>query len=143
TNLPGGKKKNQPNDAMVESGEAAAPRPVGKSGYTSLPSSHAANWFAGTMVLFVYFRRSWRVMLPLACLVSFSRIYNGVHYPSDVLAGAILGAGYAVAGIWAFNALWRWAGQRWFPLWWQHAPSLANSVLTVPETPSAIGNRQS
>ena len=37
-------------------------------------------------------------MLPMALAVSFSRVYNGVHYPSDVLAGAILGAGYAAAG---------------------------------------------
>ena len=40
-------------------------------------------------------------MLPIACLVSFSRVYNGVHYPSDVLAGAILDAGYAPAEVWS------------------------------------------
>ena len=66
---------------------------------TAMPSSHAANWFAATMVAFLFYRRSLWFMLPLALGVSFSRIYNGVHYPSDVLAGAILGAGYAVAGI--------------------------------------------
>jgi len=38
----------------------------------------------------------------------FSRIYNGLHYPSDVLAGAILGAGYAAATIWCLEALWQW-----------------------------------
>jgi hypothetical protein len=47
-----------------------------------------------------------------------------VHYPSDVLAGAILGAGYAFAGVLALNGLWQWAGSRWFPLWWQKLPSL-------------------
>src|SRR5437763_7212019 len=66
---------------------------VGKSGSFSMPSGHAANWFAGTMVLFVYYRSSAWLMLPLGTLVSYSRIYNGVHYPSDVLAGAALGAG--------------------------------------------------
>ena len=91
-----------------------------------MPSSHAANWFAATMICYVFYRRSWRFMLPLACLVSFSRIYNGVHYPSDVLAGAILGAGYAAAGMWAIESLWRFAGQRWFPLWWEQLPSLVN-----------------
>ena len=91
-----------------------------------MPSSHAANWFAATMILFIYYRRSLWFMLPGAILVGFSRIYNGVHYPSDVLAGAILGAGYAAASVWSLNALWQWAGQKWFPLWWRKFPSLLN-----------------
>ncbi len=66
-----------------------------KSGHNSMPSAHAANLFSITMVMFLFYRRSIWVMLPLALGVAFSRIYNGVHYPSDVLAGAILGAGYA------------------------------------------------
>src|SRR5204862_3267982 len=90
----------------------------------SMPSSHAANWFAATMVAFIYFRRSLWFMLPTAILVSFSRIYNGVHYPSDVLAGAILGAGYAAASVWLLNAIWQWAGRKWFPGWWAKLPSL-------------------
>ena len=100
--------------------------PQGLPNHNSFPSSHAANWFAATMICLVFYRRSWRFMLPLACLVSFSRIYNGVHYPSDVLAGAFLGAGYAVAGMWAVESLWRFIGQRWFPLWWEKLPSLVN-----------------
>src|SRR5579859_2564844 len=55
---------------------------VGKSGSFSMPSGHAANWFAGAMVAFVYYRRSAWLMVPLAVLVAYSRIYNGVHYPS-------------------------------------------------------------
>ena len=97
---------------------------VGKSGSGSMPSSHAANCFAAAMVLLAYYRRSAWIMFPLASLVGFSRIYTGVHYPSDVLAGTILGAGYAVAFLWLFQNLWQWAGQRWFPLWWQRLPSL-------------------
>ena len=99
---------------------------LGKGKSFSMPSSHAANWFSVAMVTFIYYRRSWRFMLPLAFLVGFSRIYNGVHYPSDVLAGAILGAGYGVAVVLLANVVWNWAGWRWFPLWWQKLPSLAN-----------------
>ena len=104
--------------------ENAAAVPTAKSDGASMPSSHAANWFAATLILFIYYRRSIWIMLPAAILVSVSRIYNGSHYPSDVLVGAILGAGYAAAGVWTLDALWRWAGQKWFPLWWQHLPSL-------------------
>ena len=111
---------------------------------TSMPSSHAANWFAATMILFIYYRRSVWFMLPAAVLVSFSRIYNGVHYPSDVLAGAILGAGYAAAAVWSLNALWQSAGRRCFPLWWGRMPSLLNPRVRnesdeAAEPPSALG----
>lgn len=99
---------------------------IGAGGSGSMPSSHAANWFAATMVLFIYYRRSLWVILPGAVMVGFSRIYDGVHYPSDVLTGAILGAGYAAAGVWSVDELWRWAGRKWFPLWWEKLPSLMN-----------------
>jgi undecaprenyl-diphosphatase len=45
----------------------------------------------------------WRVfLLMLASLVSLSRPYLGVHYPSDILAGAALGAGVAGAMCWVY-----------------------------------------
>jgi len=52
---------------------------LGKTNSGSLPSSHAANWFGATMVMFIYYRRSLWFMLLAALLVSFSRVYNGVH----------------------------------------------------------------
>jgi membrane-associated phospholipid phosphatase len=104
---------------------------VGKSGSCSMPSGHATNCFAATMVAFIYYRRSIWIMLPIAIVVAFSRVYNGVHYPSDVLAGAALGAGFAVATLLLFNSLWNWAGQKWFPLWWARMPSL---VAIQPST---------
>ena len=55
------------------------------------------SWFAATMVAFLFYRRSVRFFLPVAVAVSYSRIYNAAHFPSDVLVGAILGAGYGVA----------------------------------------------
>src|SRR5436190_8291019 len=90
--------------------DAHVPPQIGKSESFSMPSAHAANWFAAAIVLLVYFRRSISFMVPLAAIVGFSRIYNGVHYPSDVLVGATLGAGYAAALVWLLDALWRRAG---------------------------------
>jgi undecaprenyl-diphosphatase len=58
---------------------------------SSFPSGHAATSFACATVLSVLVPR-WRVpFFALATLIAFSRLYNGVHYPTDVLAGALLG----------------------------------------------------
>src|SRR5437588_10186098 len=56
-----------------------APQPAGPTG--SMPSSHAANWFAAALVAYIYYRRSLWVMLPVALVVRFSRLYHGVHDP--------------------------------------------------------------
>lgn len=56
-------------------------------------SSHAANSF-GLALLSTLFIRKWWVALALfiwAFIVSYSRIYMGVHYPADIAAGAALG----------------------------------------------------
>jgi 4-amino-4-deoxy-L-arabinose transferase-like glycosyltransferase/membrane-associated phospholipid phosphatase len=96
----------------------------GRGATGSMPSSHAANWFAAATVLFVYYRRSLAMTLPLAMLVGFSRVYTGMHYPGDVLAGALMGIGYTVAGMWLADQLWRRAGHRAFPHWAARYPSL-------------------
>ncbi len=112
---------------------------LGCTGSGSMPSAHAANWFAMTMIAFLFYRRSAWFMLPMALAVSFSRVYNGVHYPSDVLAGAILGGGYAAALAIAFETAWQRLGKRWFPAWHAQLPSLLNprpSTLN-PQTPAS------
>jgi membrane-associated phospholipid phosphatase len=107
---------------------------VGRGGAGSMPSSHTSTWFAATLITFAFYRRSWRVLLPFAVVMGFSRVYLGVHYPFDVLVGAVLGAGYAIAGLWAINGLWIWAGQRWFPDWWSRLPSLLE--VSAPGNPA-------
>jgi undecaprenyl-diphosphatase len=57
----------------------------------SFPSGHTATSFACATVLSAFAPR-WRVpFFVLAALIGFSRVYNAMHYPTDVLAGAVLG----------------------------------------------------
>jgi undecaprenyl-diphosphatase len=65
----------------------------------SLPSGHAATSFAGAVILTYLLPRFAPLALLLAVAISFSRIYVGVHYASDVLAGAALGAAVALIAL--------------------------------------------
>lgn len=117
---PGTDKMSSPAPAT---GETPSVKP--RRGYNSMPSSHAFNWGALAMITFIYYRRSWRFMVPLALAISFSRIYNGVHYPSDVLVGLLLGATYAFSGVITLNALWGSLGKKLFPASHSRLPNLA------------------
>lgn len=59
----------------------------------SFPSGHTASSFAAAGTFYYYGNRKWGVAaLVLAGLIGFSRLYLGVHYPSDVIAGVIVGS---------------------------------------------------
>ncbi|HEX9400367.1 MAG TPA: phosphatase PAP2 family protein [Anaeromyxobacter sp.] len=65
----------------------------------SLPSLHASNFFAMGFVAWVADRRIGLAALGVAAAVALSRVYVGVHWPTDVAAGAIWGALCAYAAI--------------------------------------------
>jgi undecaprenyl-diphosphatase len=63
----------------------------------SFPSGHATVSFACATVLVLAVPRLRVPLFALATLIAFSRVYVGVHYPLDVLAGAVLGVVIAIA----------------------------------------------
>jgi len=68
--------------------------PVGCAGGYSFPSNHAINNFAAAIFLMRLFPNYKWILIVVASLISLSRIYLGVHYPSDVIGGAIIGAAF-------------------------------------------------
>ncbi|MBQ2712937.1 MAG: phosphatase PAP2 family protein [Clostridia bacterium] len=99
------------------------PRPVGQEGIysnpaaveditmadgrlsTSFPSGHSQGISSIASGISINYRRPWLTALcvTVALLVGYSRIYLGVHYPSDVLVGLLLGAGITFLSWFVFN----------------------------------------
>ncbi|HEX6429989.1 MAG TPA: phosphatase PAP2 family protein [Niastella sp.] len=70
---------------------------AGTGNSPSFPSGHTSVAFSSAMSLYLAYPK-WYVAVPAftyAASVGYSRMYLGVHYPSDVLAGAVIGAGSA------------------------------------------------
>lgn len=96
------------NPEIQEFIHLASGRCGGRFGFVS---SHAANSFGVATFLAYLFRRRWFSISILiwAALVSYSRIYLGVHYPADIIVGGLLGAVCGVS-VWnllvGFNRIW-------------------------------------
>lgn len=74
----------------------------------SFPSGHSAGSFAAAWALFRSAKKRWGVpALVLAALISLSRLYVGVHYPTDVIGGVIIGILAGELGARCGKALWK------------------------------------
>jgi undecaprenyl-diphosphatase len=69
---------------------------VDEPGPNSLPSAHAGSSIAAGLILSALYFPWGLLFLALACLIAYSRVYVGVHYPLDILAGGAVGAAAAV-----------------------------------------------
>ncbi|MEN9385791.1 MAG: hypothetical protein RLZZ185_532 [Bacteroidota bacterium] len=82
--------------------------PDGAGGLYGFCSSHAANSFAIAMGFYLLTKNKW-LSIPLfiwATIVSYSRIYLGVHYPLDVMTGTLVGlSGAAILKILVYDKL--------------------------------------
>jgi undecaprenyl-diphosphatase len=67
----------------------------------SFPSGHTQTAFAVAIYLSLVFRQAAFIFITLACLVGLARVYAGVHYPLDVVVGAIIGSSFSVI-------MWKW-----------------------------------
>lgn len=72
---------------------------------SSFPSSHMASSLSVLTVYLYYYKKFWPVMLLFVFLMAFSRIHNGMHYPSDVLAGSALGITFGIVSIYLVNKI--------------------------------------
>ena len=85
-------------DLASDAGKAVIPRhrpfehQLGPPSSThSFPSGHASTSFAAAVVLGHYVPRLRGGLYALAALIALSRVYNAMHYPTDVLGGALVG----------------------------------------------------
>lgn len=58
---------------------------------SSFPSGHAAAFFAASTVVYYFNKKLGIAFLIASCFISIFRVFCGVHWPSDILAGALVG----------------------------------------------------
>lgn len=80
-----------------------------KGGKYGFASSHAANTFATALFFWMLFKAQYRWMWLLfvwATVMTYTRIYLGVHYPGDILVGMLIGLGAAWVGFRTQHWIW-------------------------------------
>jgi undecaprenyl-diphosphatase len=81
----------------------------------SFPSGHAMNNTVIATMAILFFGRLGALYIIPAALISYSRIYCGSHWPSDVLVSVLLAIGFSLIAAAVLNMLYEWIVFRWFP----------------------------
>lgn len=66
----------------------------------SFPSGHALSSFAAASALYFFHHKTGFLAFLLAAAIAFSRLYASVHYPTDVLTGAVIGVLCGIIAAW-------------------------------------------
>lgn len=75
-------------------------RPIGRiQKDASFPSSHMASTLAVFTIYFYFYPQYWPALVAFAIFLAFSRIHCGMHYLTDILAGAVFGAIYGIIAL--------------------------------------------
>lgn len=69
----------------------------------SFPSGHTMHAVGFSIILIAYYPMWSIIVIPFTLLVALSRLVLGLHYPSDVIAGALIGSLTAAASLYAFS----------------------------------------
>ena len=64
---------------------------LGENPYNSFPSGHATFYFALATVIYLYNKKLGLIFFAAAFLISLARVFAGVHWPTDILGGAVIG----------------------------------------------------
>tara|TARA_B100000131_G_C18123947_1_gene613957 strand:- start:3670 stop:4269 length:600 start_codon:yes stop_codon:yes gene_type:complete len=98
---------------------------VSKGGKYSMPSNHAANVFTISVIITYFFEYLKIPMFIFATIIAFSRIYVGVHYPSDVVIGSLFGylVGWTALSLWVILKI-RELKRRQTWVWYESDPPI-------------------
>lgn len=80
---------------------------VSRPSSSSFPSTHSAWAFAAATAIFIPHRKLGVAAYIVAALIAFSRLYMFLHFPTDVLAGMVMGIGLGVFAHWITARVWR------------------------------------
>ena len=90
----------------------------------SFPSGHAMNNTVIATLAILFFGRLGALYIIPAAIVSYSRIYCGSHWPSDVFVSIVLGIGFGLILASIANHIYHWLAAKWFPKFYRRQPSL-------------------
>jgi len=90
----------------------------------SFPSGHAMNNTVIATLAVLFFGRLGALYIIPAGIVSYSRIYCGSHWPSDVIVSIVLGVGFSLTLASVVNFVYKRLVSRWFPKLYRDHPSL-------------------